>query len=30
LINGENARTGKIEAEKIIKYREDKLRQKDN
>lgn len=28
LINGENARTGKIEAEKIIKYREDKLRQK--
>jgi len=29
LINGENARTGKIEAEKIIKYREDKLRQKE-
>lgn len=29
LIGGENSRTGKIEAEKVIKYREEKLRQKD-
>lgn len=29
LIGGENSRTGKIEAERIIKYREEKLRQKD-
>jgi hypothetical protein len=29
LIGGENSRTGKIEAEKIIKYMEEKLRQKD-
>ena len=29
LIGGENSRTGKIEAEKIVKYREEKLRQKD-
>ena len=29
LIGGENSRTGKIEAEKVIKYREDKLTQKD-
>ncbi|EGR32075.1 hypothetical protein IMG5_097520 [Ichthyophthirius multifiliis] len=29
LIGGENSRTGKIEAEKIIKYFEEKLRQKD-
>ena len=29
LIGGENSRTGKIDAEKVIKYREEKLRQKD-
>jgi len=29
LIGGENSRTGKIEAEKIEKYREEKLKQKD-
>lgn len=29
LIGGENSRTGKIEAERIVKYREEKLRQKD-
>jgi len=29
LIGGENSRTRKIEAEKIVKYREEKLRQKD-
>lgn len=29
IIGGENSRTGKIEAERIIKYREEKLRQKD-
>lgn len=29
LIGGENSRTGKIEAERIIKYREEKIRQKD-
>lgn len=28
-IGGENSRTGKIEAEKIVKYREEKLRQKE-
>ena len=28
LIGGENSRTGKIEAERIIKYREEKIRQK--
>jgi hypothetical protein len=26
LIGGENSRTGKIEAERIIKYREEKIR----
>jgi hypothetical protein len=30
LIGGENSRTGKIEAERIVKYFEDKLRQKDH
>ena len=29
LIGGENSRTGKIEAERIIKYREEKLKQKE-
>ena len=29
LIGGENSRTGKIEAERIVKYYEDKLKQKD-
>lgn len=28
MIGGENSRTGKIEAERIIKYREEKIRQK--
>lgn len=29
LLGGENSRTGKIEAERIIKYIDEKLRQKD-